>query len=411
MDEDPLQIFPGRNERRFRASEQPLGSRSAAAASFPGPGVTSASRKRKHKEISSSRPHGSHGSHGDSSRTGEVIMVPLEVTDEESPEEDLPPPPSKRRKGGLKGGSKSTSPKRPVPRLPGDEDEPGPMQQRTRRKRPLINPLAPQSPDISSLSPMPPPPPPHRPPPHKPKPKRRLPGTLPQPSHKPKPTRDALRAQLQMDSERHDPLPPRVDSRSNSNSKFSNANRYSESRQPKPDLMVYDKRHPPPPHPSPPPPRGTANAAEIARKQGRALPDKDTYRIICFDTETTGFGSTGEIIDIGAVELLHGKKTGWSFQSYVKPTSRIHPAASRVHGLTENSRELRAAENLQFVTRQFLEWCNSPRQCWKQGCDDKHPIKFVAHNAIWQVSPFHCSHFMIFISSLMFRCRAHFSNV
>lgn len=41
-------------------------------------------------------------------------------------------------------------------------------------------------------------------------------------------------------------------------------------------------------------------------------------RVICFDVETTGFARTDSIIEIGAVELIDGIRTGCLFQSYIK---------------------------------------------------------------------------------------------
>jgi len=45
-------------------------------------------------------------------------------------------------------------------------------------------------------------------------------------------------------------------------------------------------------------------------------------RIICFDLETTGFAIDDCIIEIGAVELIDGYRTGALFQSYVKPQKK-----------------------------------------------------------------------------------------
>lgn len=42
-------------------------------------------------------------------------------------------------------------------------------------------------------------------------------------------------------------------------------------------------------------------------------------RVICFDLETTGFSREDGIIEIGAVELIDGYRTGVLFQSYAKP--------------------------------------------------------------------------------------------
>ena len=42
-------------------------------------------------------------------------------------------------------------------------------------------------------------------------------------------------------------------------------------------------------------------------------------RAICFDFETTGFGFEDEIVEIGAVEVVDGLRTGVIFQSYMRP--------------------------------------------------------------------------------------------
>lgn len=42
-------------------------------------------------------------------------------------------------------------------------------------------------------------------------------------------------------------------------------------------------------------------------------------RSICFDVETTGFARSDGCIEIGAVEMIDGFRTGVLFQSYIKP--------------------------------------------------------------------------------------------
>ncbi len=60
-------------------------------------------------------------------------------------------------------------------------------------------------------------------------------------------------------------------------------------------------------------------------------------RIVCFDTETTGFGyAQGDrIIEVGAVEIIDGKITGKTFHSYINPDGKIIPPSSyAVHKLS-----------------------------------------------------------------------------
>ncbi|MCL2331135.1 MAG: exonuclease domain-containing protein [Proteobacteria bacterium] len=62
-----------------------------------------------------------------------------------------------------------------------------------------------------------------------------------------------------------------------------------------------------------------------------------TTRIICFDTETTGFdyAKGDRIIEIGAVEILDGKITDRIFHEYINPEGKIiPPSAYSVHKLS-----------------------------------------------------------------------------
>lgn len=60
-------------------------------------------------------------------------------------------------------------------------------------------------------------------------------------------------------------------------------------------------------------------------------------RVIVFDVETTGFGKTDCLLEIGAVELWDGRRTGVQFQSHMRPlsTATIHPMARACHGLSD----------------------------------------------------------------------------
>lgn len=60
-------------------------------------------------------------------------------------------------------------------------------------------------------------------------------------------------------------------------------------------------------------------------------------REIVLDTETTGFEPTEghRIVEIGAVELKHGLRTGEYFHAYINPERSMPRAAYEVHGISE----------------------------------------------------------------------------
>lgn len=88
-------------------------------------------------------------------------------------------------------------------------------------------------------------------------------------------------------------------------------------------------------------------------------------RVICFDVESTGFGKTDGIIEIGAVEYILGQRTGAIFQSYIKPSVPINTHAVDVHGITNHM--LAAAPLAKLIIPSFLSWVGS--------------APLVAHNA------------------------------
>lgn len=92
-------------------------------------------------------------------------------------------------------------------------------------------------------------------------------------------------------------------------------------------------------------------------------------RVICFDVETTGFSSRDVIIEIGAVELIGGFRTGVMYQSYIKPKVPVNPFASAVHGLTNE--RLEKAPPVELVLPAFLAWIGTS------------PL--VAHNAAFDM--------------------------
>lgn len=59
-------------------------------------------------------------------------------------------------------------------------------------------------------------------------------------------------------------------------------------------------------------------------------------RQIVFDIETTGFrfDEGHRIVEIGAVELVHGAVTGKTFHTYVNPQRDVPESAYQVHGLS-----------------------------------------------------------------------------
>eukprot|EP01102_Stenamoeba_stenopodia_P023098 TRINITY_DN9844_c0_g3_i1.p1 TRINITY_DN9844_c0_g3~~TRINITY_DN9844_c0_g3_i1.p1 ORF type:complete len:529 (+),score=153.14 TRINITY_DN9844_c0_g3_i1:258-1844(+) len=77
-------------------------------------------------------------------------------------------------------------------------------------------------------------------------------------------------------------------------------------------------------------------------------------RVIVLDLETTGFGSDDSVIEIGAVELKDGTRTGCVFQSYAKPLAPIHPCAFEAHKLTDNF--LAEQDDIAAVLKRFLQW-------------------------------------------------------
>lgn len=59
---------------------------------------------------------------------------------------------------------------------------------------------------------------------------------------------------------------------------------------------------------------------------------------IVLDTETTGFKPENgdRVIEIGAIELIDGKKTGRTLQLYINPEREIPEEAIKIHGITND---------------------------------------------------------------------------
>jgi DNA polymerase-3 subunit epsilon len=60
-------------------------------------------------------------------------------------------------------------------------------------------------------------------------------------------------------------------------------------------------------------------------------------RLIAIDTETTGSAPArgDRCVEIGAVELVHGRPTGRTYQTYLNPERPVAWQAERVHGLSD----------------------------------------------------------------------------
>lgn len=92
-------------------------------------------------------------------------------------------------------------------------------------------------------------------------------------------------------------------------------------------------------------------------------------RVVCFDLETTGFGLEDDIVEVGAVEVVDGVRTGAVFHSYARPHHKFHPGATAVHGLTEEL--LKDEPPSEFVVSSFLDWVGNS--------------VLVAHNALFDI--------------------------
>ncbi|PRP78292.1 hypothetical protein PROFUN_13826 [Planoprotostelium fungivorum] len=91
-----------------------------------------------------------------------------------------------------------------------------------------------------------------------------------------------------------------------------------------------------------------------------------TGRIVCFDLETTGFSSQDRIIEIGATEIIDGRKTRVHFRSYCRPTRfqcdaneqgpifSIHRMAFAAHNLSESF--IQREDPSEVVLRDFIDF-------------------------------------------------------
>ncbi|KAJ4455300.1 putative DNA polymerase III subunit epsilon [Paratrimastix pyriformis] len=93
---------------------------------------------------------------------------------------------------------------------------------------------------------------------------------------------------------------------------------------------------------------------EEMRANPPSVPPITAPRVIVFDTETTGFQTFDQIIEIAAVEVMDGDKTGVHFHSYLKRDARSCAPAFRVHHLSQEFLELH--QSPERVFKCFLRW-------------------------------------------------------
>lgn len=77
-------------------------------------------------------------------------------------------------------------------------------------------------------------------------------------------------------------------------------------------------------------------------------------RVVAFDTETTGFGSEDEVVQIAAIEYVNGAKSR-TFMSYLKPSVPIGEEASQVNGITNEFLEANGRPPKEVLT-EFVEF-------------------------------------------------------
>ena len=81
--------------------------------------------------------------------------------------------------------------------------------------------------------------------------------------------------------------------------------------------------------------------------------DKVIKDYVCFDLETTGFGRTAEIIEIGAIKVRDGATVD-RFSELVKPTNRISGVVTALTGISQD--DVENARNISEVLPDFLEF-------------------------------------------------------
>jgi len=98
-------------------------------------------------------------------------------------------------------------------------------------------------------------------------------------------------------------------------------------------------------------------------------------RVICFDTETTGFNYKGgdRIIEIGAVEIQDGKITNNNFHEYINPDGKIIPTESyMVHKISNEF--LTDKPKMKDVAQKFLDFIGDSMIVAHNGFDFDFPF-------------------------------------
>ena len=98
-------------------------------------------------------------------------------------------------------------------------------------------------------------------------------------------------------------------------------------------------------------------------------------RVICFDTETTGFNYTSgdRIIEIGAVEIIDGKITDNNFHEYINPDGKIIPTESyMVHKISNEF--LKDKPKMNEIAGRFLDYVGDSPIVAHNGFDFDFPF-------------------------------------
>lgn len=98
-------------------------------------------------------------------------------------------------------------------------------------------------------------------------------------------------------------------------------------------------------------------------------------RIICFDTETTGFdyANGDRVIEIGAVEVIDGKITNNNFHEYINPDGKIIPQESyMVHKISNDF--LADKPNIKKIAPKFLDFVGDSPIIAHNGFDFDFPF-------------------------------------
>lgn len=133
---------------------------------------------------------------------------------------------------------------------------------------------------------------------------------------------------------------------------------------------------------------------------GKTL-DKESLtvgRSITLDTETTGFSPrlNDRIVEIGAVELNDGQRTGREFHVYLDPGRPSNPHAMETHGLTHDF--LSTQPEFREIAQDLLNFlipgkATDPAPIWSHNAafDQRFLLSEFARLNINLPSPFFCS--------------------